>query len=418
MTCHASPGQRHAGVLNQPTTTMITNTQSQYELHQAESRAQQQGSAETAGLVSRHRADVEEVIRREGRATRMEAQISAYDADENFREQVAADRSQWRCRVMLLAAVFVYIIGEFFASGDVAATLAVQIAPLFNLGAIEEPPVWLRRLAGCGFVVIMLFATLGIKYAASVLGAAFETAKARATVGQSWVFWSNSIGVWVTHLAKVAYLVAVSFLYLWLYGFAQDRAALHATDKAEEAPAAPIKYERGAVVEPQPPVADGDKAERSGGESKKSDPGSRLGMATGVLYICLWLIHGVVIVLPVNGRELEFAHFKRGASEQRVHAMRENQGRLLRDILERIHSVEGENRDVLIRETQPIAHLVNKAAGRSTMDVPRNGPDEEPPAAASVQNPTPPPTPAPTAAAAVAEPQDDYEVIFGKHAAA
>lgn len=388
---------------------MPTNTQSAYEIHQAESRAQQQRSAETASLVRRHRADVEEVIRTDGRATRIEAQINTYDADETVREQVAADRSQWRCRVMLLTAVLVYIAGEFFASGDVAAALALQIAPLFDLGAIEEPPVWLRRIAGCGFVVIMLFATLGIKYAASVLCAAFEATKARAAAGQPWVFWGNTLGVWVTHVAKVAYLVAVAFLYLWLYGFAQDRAALNTADKAEEAPAAAVKFERGAVVAAEPPLANND-------ESKKSDAGSRLGMATGVLYICLWLIHGVVMVLPVNGRELELAHFKRGVSERRVHAMRENQERVLRDILERIHSVEGQQRQILIRETQPIVHLVNRAAGRDAMDVP------PPPSGESqqAQNVTPEPTgtePPPTDFTSAREPQDAYEEIFGNRAA-
>jgi hypothetical protein len=138
-----------------------------------------------------------------------------------------------------------------------------------------------------------------------------------------------------------------------------------------------------------------------------------------VIYVCLWALHALVLILPVDGfgRELEFAHFKRGAVERKVYSMRDRQGLVLRDILERIHSVEGEHRDTLIRETQPIVHLVNRAAGRRAMDVPSNGPDEEPPAAAAAQTPPPSPGPAPTAAAAAAEPQDAYEAIFGNRAA-
>ena len=396
---------------------MTTNAQSAYEIHQAESRAQQERSAETASLVRRHRADVEDVILTEGRANHIAKLNSEYDADEAFRERVAEDRSQWRCRGMLLAAVVVYVAGEFFASGDVADTLARQIAPLFDLPpTMSETPVWLRRIAGYGFVGIMLFATLGIKYAAALFCENFEAAKARAAVGQHSVFWKNTLGIWTAHLAKVAYLVAVAFLYFWLYGFAQDRAALNDPDKEEEAPTAPIKFERGAVVAAQPPVENSE-------APKKPGIGSRLGMATGVLYICLWVLHSVLLVLPVNGRELEYAHFKRGVNERKVQTMREKQGRVVRDILERIHSVEGEHRDVLLRETQPIVHIVNREAGYDAMDVPPApaGAAQQAQNAAPVPTPT---TPEPTAAAPTStdftpaqEPQDAYEAIFGNRAA-
>ena len=138
-------------------------------------------------------------------------------------------------------------------------------------------------------------------------------------------------------------------------------------------------------------------------------------MAAGVLYICLWVLHGVVLVLPINGRELEFAHFKRGVNERRVHTMRENLGRVLRDLLERIHSVEGEPRELLIRETQPIVHLVNKAAGRDAMDTPP--PPATEPSTASASPSSMHPSFTRTGVPAAQEPEDAFEAIFGKQSA-
>jgi hypothetical protein len=236
----------------------------------------------------------------------------------------------------------------------------------------------------------------------------------QAQIGQRSHFWKMTIGMWSNYAVKVVYLAAVALLYVWLYGFAQERAALTAAIKAddqrEEAQVLPLKFENGAVssVEPSP-------IEEVGVPSDDS----KLALATAVIYVCLWTLHALVLILPVDGfgRELEFAHFKRGAVERKVNSMRDRQGLVLRDILERIHSVEGEHREILIRETQPIVHLVNKAARRQAMDDHASGRDEEPPASAAAHTPPSPFDPAPTGGASAAEPQDAYEAVFGNRAA-
>ncbi len=388
---------------------------SAYELHEAESSALRQRAAETARLVHRHRDDVEEAIKIEAEAGRMEERISAFDTDELFRQRVADDRTTWQRLKVFIAAVLLYIGGEFFASGDVAEWLAHQFSPLFDIQTIETP-VWLRRAAGVGFVGIMLGVTLLLKFVTAWFVTQFQMAREQTQIGQRSHYWKMTFGIWSNFAIKAAYLAAVALLYVWLYGFAQERAALtaaiQADDQREQVQGQPLKFENGTVssVEPLPaPVT----------EAQQPPADSKLSLATAVLYVCLWALHALVLILPVDGfgRELEFARFKRGAVERKVNSMRDRQGLVLRDILERIHSVEGEHRETLIRETQPIVHLVNKAAGRSAMDAPRNEAGEEPPAAAAVQKPNPPPTPAPTTAAAVTEPQDAYEAIFGNRAA-
>ncbi len=394
---------------------MPTNTPSAYELHEAESRSQRQRAAENTQLVRRHRQDVEEVIQTDSDAGRMEARVTAYDTDESFRLQVTDDRAMWQRKKVFIGAVLLYICGEFFASSDVSEWLAHQLSPLFDIQT-EETPVWLRRVAGFGFVGIMLGVTLLLKFVTACAIAKFKAARMQAQIGQRSHFWKMTIGIWSNYAVKVGYLAAVALLYVWLYGFAQERAALTAAIKAddqrEEAQVLPLKFENGAMSSAEPSPAS---TEKDGVPSADS----KLALATAVIYVCLWALHALVLILPVDGfgRELEFAHFKRGAVERKVNSMRDRQGLVLRDILERIHSVEGEHRDILIRETQPIVHLVNKAAGRQAMDDPASGRNEEPPAAAAVQTPPSSFDPAPIGAAAAAEPQDAYEAIFGNRAA-
>jgi hypothetical protein len=394
---------------------MPTNTTSAYELHEAESRTQLQRSAETAKLVQRHRGDVEEVIKIEAEAGRMEKRISAFDADESFRQRVTDDRTTWQRKKVFFAAALLYTGGEFFASGDVAEWLAHQFSPLFDIQT-EETPVWLRRAAGVGFVGIMLGVTLLLKFVTACAIAKFQAARMQSQIGQRSHFWKMTLGIWSNYAIKASYLGAVALLYVWLYGFAQERAALTASikgdDQLEQLEIQPLKFENGSVSSARPLLA-------PNAETGAPSPDSKLALATAVIYVCLWALHALVLILPVDGfgRELEFAHFKRGAVERQVNSMRDRQGLVLRDILERIHSVEGEHRDILIRETQPVVHLVNKAVGRQAMDEPASGRDEEPPAVAAFQTPPPPSDPTPSGAPTAAEPQDAYEAIFGNRAA-
>ena len=395
---------------------MPTNTPSAYQMHEAELRAQRQRHGDRNRMVRTHRNNVERAISLNRRASLMEGQLAAFDGDESFRQRVSDDRADWWCRTIFFLAVGLYVGGEFFASGDVAEWLAHQISPLFDIRT-EQTPVWLRRAAGVGFVGIMLGVTLLLKFVTSWFGAKFKAARAQAQIGEHSLFWKMTVGIWCNHAVKAAYLVAVAMLYFWLFGFAQERAAFTAAIVAEQQEQGAdsmnlgVKLDGGAVEEK--------KAETTKAEEQKSGAiGGNLALATGVVYVCLWMLHGLVLVLPVDGfnRELEFAHFKRGTVERKAVAMRGEQDRVLRDILERVHAVEGEDRDILIRETQPVAKLVNLAAGRDAMDVPPSPPGDEPQTADASPSPMPPP-PSPTGVATAQESKDAFEAIFGKQAA-
>jgi hypothetical protein len=388
-------------------------------------------------LVKTVRHDVETAISLDNGAGRIERDIRAFDQNENgFQQRVAADRTAFWCLVIFLGSVALYYVVEFFASGDIAEWLAHQVAPLF-VGAQDathasaDTPVWLRRGAGFGFVTLMLGVTLLFKFVKSWFLHHLSQRRNVVEAEDHSTHWRLTSGIWLIQFVTVGYMAAIAALYVWLFGFAQERAAITAAIATEQTP---IEFPQLGIK------LDGGEVETDEAVGKKSQPaanevktGGKLSYATGVVYVCLWLLHGLVLLLPTEGfgHELPLAHFKRGAAGRKVESMREAEGRRLRDILERIHSVEGEEREILIREAQPVAARINEAARRQAMDVPpapgvtTPTPEAEAPrgqasddpddgAAGAAQNHAPnnrPPTPAGNAA--VPESEDVYDAIFG-----
>lgn len=346
----------------------MTTMESPYERERREHNERMGHNSRRQRLIRRHRRDVERVLSLDRMANRLEGQIRSHDSEDGFRQRVAFERSAWWLRVIFAASILLYVGGEFFASGDVADWLANQISPLFEIER-GQTPVWLRRAAGTGFVGLMLTVTLLLKFVTSWFVTKLKQQRATVPAGSHLEFWGLTSGIWFNQFAKAAYLAAVAGLYFWLFGFAQQRAAITAAIATEQQQVAQLadagfEFREGTVQS---------SAAAEAPKEPKFEGGSKLAMATAVIYVCLWALHVLVLLLPVDGfnEPLEFAHFKRGAVERRADALREDEERLCRDILERIHAVEGEERNILIRETQPVAAHVNRAARRQAMDVPQ-----------------------------------------------
>ncbi len=413
---------------------MIT-TESPYERERREHTERMGHNSRRQRLIRRHRRDVETVLSLDRLANRLEGQVRSHDNDEGFRQRVAFERAAWWLRAIFAASILLYVGGEFFASGDVADWLANQISPLFEIEG-GETPVWLRRAAGAGFVGLMLSVTLLLKFITSWFIGKLRQQRATVPAGSHAEFWSLTSGIWFNQFAKAAYLAVVLGLYVWLFGFAQQRAEIMAVIAAEQhqvAQLADVGFEiRDGVIQTSAAAAAAPK-------EPEFEGGSKLAMATAVIYVCLWVLHVLVLLLPVDGfnQPLEFAHFKRGAVERKADALREDEERICRDILERIHAVDGEERDILIRETQPVAAHVNHAVRHEAMDVPQTRPS---PTGGNVAATKPAPsqttamnTSDPSDAARVvpegdwgpngsgnhdgAPPPDTYELIFGRRPA-
>jgi hypothetical protein len=405
--------------------------QSNYERDRQQQRTASRRGKERNHLFRKQRGNVENIISVNREATRLSQTIQDFDQNkDNMQEKVAADRTFWWCNVIFLAAVAAYVTGEFFAQGDVAEWLAYQIGPLF-LGGHEHPaetPVWLRRTAGGGFVVLMLAATLLVKFVTTWFIKHFTDLRTRVQAGDDLSHWRLTAGIWINYVARIGYLAAVATFYVWLYGFAQDRAAIAAASVAEqkaiESTNSPITFSDGRIQTNAP-----------ANESNTSKPaegpriGGKLAYATGVVYAVIVLLHALVLILPTDGlgKELPLAHFKRGALQRKLESLHDEQDRIARTILHRIYSVNGEERQELIRITTPVASLVNRGWGGPVMEVPGQSPSDTSPdnpgdasagtIAGSQPNPPQPGAPAaqipPEAAENTAEPDDVYAAIFG-----
>lgn len=410
---------------------MPTPTPSAYELDRNQRRDADRRGKRQKRLIAQFRKWVEKAISLNRAAQTLEKTNEAYDQDKDgLQHRAASDRAAWWSMCVFTGAVLLYVIGEFFASGDVAEWLAHQIAPLFvdSNGADASTPIWLRRTAGIGFVTVMLGVTLLLKFVTTHYVHRLSARRERVAAGDAATYRGLTFGIWLNHGAKAAYIAAVAVLYVWLFGFAQERAAftaaIAAEQKAVESLDLGIKIEGGEVQ------TSGTGTAPVASDGNKDAVGHKLAYATGVIYVCLWLLHGLVLLLPTEGfgRELPFAHYKRGAAGRTVESLRESEERTLRDILERINRAEGGEREVLVRAAQPVRKRLIEAAGGN----PDSG---NPPSAAPTQPTAPPdepedgsagpvPFPNPTdpsglrpSGASVPASDDVYEAIFGSRAA-
>lgn len=349
-----------------------TTTESPFQAARRQRQVDARQAATRRSLMRRHRQDIEAAIELDRDATRHGNQLLDHAEDRNgFRQRVQEDRTSWWLWAIFWGAILLYVVAEFLTSGDVSDWLANQIAPLFQVDAQGGTPIWLRRVAGCSFVGIMLGVTLLLKFVTTWFKTRFQAERSTVQAEEAARHWRLTAGIWATQVAMAAYLAGVAFLYTWLFGFAQERAMITASIAAEQQTLEwtdlGVKIEGGTI--------ETDEAVPKKAGAASSPPavtGSRLAWATGVVYICLWCLHALVMLLPTDGfgRDLELAHFKRGAVERRMERMRTQEEGILRGIYERIMSVDGNDRDALVRITYPVARRLNATMGQTVMEVP------------------------------------------------
>jgi hypothetical protein len=314
------------------------------------------------------RSLVERAVLLGTRAQRLAGHVRAYDANtEGFRARVAADRADWLLLWVFWGVILCYAVLEFMTSGDIAEVLAYQMAPHVGLDPVTgQVPIWLRRVAGVGFVGAMLLATLLVKLLTSLALGSFKRGRLaledeEGRVGQRVLLGFGVAGV---YLVKLVYVAAVAGLYFWLFGFAQERAATMAILTAEEHQTAAaanlgIKIEGGSVETTAPDAA----------AAPGTDPRAtitRLSGATGVFYVLIVMLHALVLLLPTNGfsRELELAHFKRAKADARLVDLRQREGRLLREIFEHVRTSPTHFRDDLVQASEPVHAAINQVYRR------------------------------------------------------
>jgi hypothetical protein len=361
-------------------------------------------------LSHSNRADIEEALDLDKQASRLERNVQAYDDDVNgFRQRAIDERRQWWNWIFFCAAVAIGAIGDFFVSADVTEWLAHSIVPLFYTDTVDVTPVWLRIGTGIGFVILMLGVTLLLKYVTFWFLANLRERRNHVVVGDDATYRALTWQIWVCQGAKIGYMLLLGIFYFWLYGFALERAALMASiDAASQI----MSLDTGYSI-----ALDGELelATPSAVAQENTTATSQLASSYAVLYGCIWLLHGLILVLPTDGfgRELALSGFRREAAEQQVNTMQEQRDRLLRTIVERIRDTPADTpeRDILVRQIFPIRELLNQAAGievfpapeqpATTYDAPTRDDDD------LFADDT-------EATANVAEdPQDVYGVVFG-----
>ncbi|HKP05015.1 MAG TPA: hypothetical protein VJU77_16810 [Chthoniobacterales bacterium] len=315
-------------------------------------------------VIGAVRKGVEHALGLDRQAGELERQVAAYDADtDGFQQRVHSDHVAWNLRLIFFSAILLYVFLELISSGDIAEFLAHQMAPLFRLDTAGETPMWLRRLAGAAFIGGMLGATLLIKFVTTWFAGVFRAARASTMPGEHLRYWSLTGAIWGMYFAKVVYVGAAACLYVWLFGFAQQRAALMADIATEqkqvvESTDLGIKIQRGAVETETVAVA------KPAG-TVDSAATTRLAGASGVFYAVIVLLHALVLLLPTEGfaRELEFAHFKRGKANARATAFHAEEERTLRDIYERIRLAPADYQQDLVYSAEPVVPKINKLYG-------------------------------------------------------
>jgi len=337
-------------------------------------RDERHRNAQWDRVLALHRGETEQADALNRRASRIEGMVSRYDTDEQLRERVTNDRAARRNKIKFIAyCALIAVADMIMATPDVVemwASKAMTFVPealtpveMINGNEVVITPVWWRLcVAGVG-VALFLAITLGWKGATNE--SKLQERRNAVEPGDTRSFYRLTFGIWFRRALKLGYMALLGLLFYHLYDYDLQRSKLIAqtmlAESQMEQTAAPQLL--GADGAGQPTGNSGSNAQDA---TASPDSGEGLAKASAVVFCCLWLLHGILFLLPTDGfgKELEFAGFRRAKAEVQATAMREEEVGLLRGIRDRMFSVpEGAQRDQLLRMALPVGARINQVSG-------------------------------------------------------
>ncbi len=349
----------------------MPTTPSQLEISRSQQRSANCQYKFLRKAISKVRGMVENALSLNEKAGRIESQIRDFDADtDGFQARAAADRRDLRLIWVFWATILAYSVLEFMTSGDIAEMLACQMAPHFGIDpATGETPIWLRRAAGVGFVGAMLLATLLTKLITGWFAGVFKSARAALQPGEDQHHRILTLGIWSTYLTKLAYVAAIAALYVWLYGFAQQRAAFMA-DMAVDQKDVTEWSDLGFTIQ-DGTIETNEATPDTSVTNDLEETSARLAGAVAVFYAIIVLLHILVLALPVPDltREYDLSGFKRGAAERKAANLREAERQTLRDIYEDVRISPDSYQSHLVEASEPVHAAINQLYGRRVIGI-------------------------------------------------
>lgn len=354
-----------------------STTQSPHELLLRSQQDESRREAQRQQLLKQHIDEVEQAENLNRDAEQREANVRKYDTDEEFRQRVADDRSAFRNMLAVLAIIpLLAIADQFLATPDVSEWLASKAMVYVPQAWIEKTaegfpvtPVWLRFAAGTILVSAFLAITLLVKKtsdASNLLAARFEVEP-----GDTASYNRLTALIWLRRSMKPAYMAILAVLLFNLYDYDRQRAKIVAANVASiealentDKPLVVLGSDTDASAKSEKP------------DEKKSnssdDPATGLAKASAVVFCALWILHGLLVLMPMDGfgRELEYARFRRGGVEIEARGIRRNEAALLRTITRRIRTAPENDRDELIQIALPVVRRINEIDGRTVIQVP------------------------------------------------
>ena len=337
-------------------------------------RDERRQNAQWDRVIEAHRGETEQADALNRRASRIEGLVARYDNDDQFRERVSNERAAQRTKLMIWAyIVLIAVIDILLATPDVSEYLASKAmvyvpkalahVELINGHEVVITPVWWRLVVAANLVAAFLAVTLGFKNVTneSKLHARRNAVEPGDTSTFNWL----TFGIWFFRLLKLGYMALLGLLFYHLYDYDRQRAwftdqTMRMESQMEQAAAPQLLRTEGASQ----PTGDGE----SRGQEAAASPESGVGLAkaSAVVFCCLWLLHGILFLLPSDcfGRDLEHSGFRRAKAVTLATSMRDEEIRHLRRVRDRIFSVpEGPRRIQLLRVALPVGIRINEVSG-------------------------------------------------------
>jgi len=359
---------------------------------QAEQQARARSESETARrrALDEHRAEVDEACTLRLRRERLREEAERYERDPGYRRRVeAARRNRSRFGQLAFVVALIFIADLFLGTPDLAEELAHSTMSLLPgtgtaEGAAEKPgnerasvatPKWLRLGVGVLLSAIVLVATLLVKK----VGDETEHRRAQQRVApgdrEGWRVLMRRI--WACRALKAVYMLAMAGFFCWIYTYAHARAEV--MDSYAKMPSMEVDFASlGVSLFATGELVTDEATSGSAGESNADAASTnRLALGAAATYTMLWLLHGLLLLLPIAGSTIDrpLASFNPHRAAREAQAMGEREATLLRNIVARIYMTPREDpaRETLITLSEPVARAVNELYVREIMPLPDPG---------------------------------------------